>query len=250
MRSKLPEDDTFPLRGWRGLDLSRNFSRLFALATSEGARIRVWTCCDDLFVCGAVAQKLTAAMLSVMKLALDFSTVCLGWSSLGPRLVSLVSLRTKPSHGCQRSGVARDRESSSTTAPACTLEGYACSRSLIALCGMYFEIIYGWYFFLTWLPNYLMKARGFDLKAAGWLAMWPLLCMAAGVAFGGGLSDVLIRRWGSLSGRRTPGLIGLPLAEPLSLGQRSHKIRNCPRSGWESLLALPLWALRPRGPFA
>ena len=125
-----------------------------------------------------------------------------------------------------------------------------CGRSLIALCGMYFEIIYGWYFFLTWLPNYLMKARGFDLKAAGWLAMWPLLCMAAGVAFGGGLRDVLIRCWGSFSGRRTPGLIGLPLAEPLSLGQRSHKIRNWPRSGWESLLALHLWALRPRGPFA
>lgn len=85
------------------------------------------------------------------------------------------------------------------------------SRNLLAVCGMYFGVIYGWYFFLTWLPTYLLKARGFNLKEAGWLAMLPMLLMAAGVALGGWWSDRLIKRHGSRVGRRTPGLVGLPL---------------------------------------
>lgn len=86
------------------------------------------------------------------------------------------------------------------------------SRNLWAMCAMYFGAIYGWYFYLTWLPTYLLRARGFDLKQVGWLAALPLLSIAAGVFVGGWLSDVLARRWGLRAGRRTPGLIGLPLA--------------------------------------
>ena len=49
---------------------------------------------------------------------------------------------------------------------------------------MYFGAIYGWYFYITWLPTYLLRARGFDLTAVGWLAALPLLGIAAGVAGG------------------------------------------------------------------
>jgi ACS family glucarate transporter-like MFS transporter len=90
-----------------------------------------------------------------------------------------------------------------------------CNRSMILLCIMYFSVIYGWYFFLTWMPKYLLEARGFDLKTTGWLAMLPLLCMAAGVASAGGLSDWLMLHLGRRWGRRAPGLIGLPLASVL-----------------------------------
>ncbi|HUI31304.1 MAG TPA: MFS transporter [Candidatus Acidoferrales bacterium] len=86
------------------------------------------------------------------------------------------------------------------------------NRSLTLLCGMYFGVIYGWYFFLTWMPKYLLSARGFDLKTVGWLAMLPLLCMAAGVALAGWTSDRLVLRIGRRWGRRIPGVIGLPLA--------------------------------------
>lgn len=89
------------------------------------------------------------------------------------------------------------------------------NRSMILLCGMYFGAIYGWYFFLTWMPKYLLKARGFDLKTTGWLAMLPLLSMAAGVALAGWTSDRLVQRLGRRWGRRIPGLIGLPLAAGL-----------------------------------
>ncbi|MDX2166642.1 MAG: MFS transporter [Deltaproteobacteria bacterium] len=85
-------------------------------------------------------------------------------------------------------------------------------RNLWALCAMYLFAIYGWYFYLTWLPTYLLRARGFDLRHVGWLAALPLLSIAAGVLVGGWLSDVLTRRWGARAGRRTPGVIGMPLA--------------------------------------
>lgn len=90
-------------------------------------------------------------------------------------------------------------------------------RSMLLMCAMYFGVIYGWYFFLTWMPKYLLKARGFDLKTTGWLAMLPLLCMAAGVAVAGWASDRLVLRIGRRWGRRLPGLIGLPLASALVL---------------------------------
>ena len=89
------------------------------------------------------------------------------------------------------------------------------NRPMLLLCGMYFGVIYGWYFFLTWMPKYLLKARGFDLKSAGWFAMLPLICMAIGVAFAGRVSDTLVAQHGRRWGRRIPGLIGLPLAAGL-----------------------------------
>jgi len=84
--------------------------------------------------------------------------------------------------------------------------------ALVALCLMYGAGIYGWYFYITWLPTYLLRARGFDLTHVGWLAALPLLAIAAGVFLGGWLSDRLAHRWGSRRGRRATGLVGFPLA--------------------------------------
>src|SRR5262249_32906061 len=78
--------------------------------------------------------------------------------------------------------------------------------------------IYGWYFYITWLPTYLLRARGFDLTQVGWLAALPLLSIAAGVLVGGWLSDVLTRRWGVRAGGRAPGGVVLPLAALASVG--------------------------------
>jgi sugar phosphate permease len=86
------------------------------------------------------------------------------------------------------------------------------NRSVWAVCLMYFGVIYGWYFFLTWLPTYLIRARGFDLQHAGWLSSLPLIGIATGVFCGGLASDALVRRFGPRIGRSAPGIIGLPLA--------------------------------------
>lgn len=85
-------------------------------------------------------------------------------------------------------------------------------RSLLAICAMYFGAIYGWYFYLTWLPTYLLRGRGFELASVGWLAALPLLGIAAGSLLGGALADTLTRRFGRRVGLRAPGLVGLPLA--------------------------------------
>lgn len=92
------------------------------------------------------------------------------------------------------------------------------SRSLVALCLMYGFAIYGWYFYITWLPAYLLRARGFDLEQVGWLAALPLVCIAAGVLAGGWASDALGRRWDARRARQTPGLVGLPMAAVAILG--------------------------------
>ncbi len=86
------------------------------------------------------------------------------------------------------------------------------NRTLLAIWAMYFGAIYGWYFYLTWLPSYLLRARGFDLASAGWLAALPLVAIAAGSLLGGASSDMLTRRFGVRVGLRLPGLVGLPLA--------------------------------------
>jgi len=88
----------------------------------------------------------------------------------------------------------------------------AANGSILALCGMYWGAIYGWYFYLTWLPTYLLRARGFDLRHAGLLASLPLVAVGAGVFAGGWVSDRLAARWGNRRGRRAPGLVGFPLA--------------------------------------
>ena len=92
------------------------------------------------------------------------------------------------------------------------------SRTLIVLCAMYFCVIYGWYFYLTWLPTYLLRARGFELREVGWLAALPLLSIALGVFAGGWISDRLTAWLGSRRGRRITGLVGLPVAAAAILG--------------------------------
>jgi MFS transporter, ACS family, glucarate transporter len=92
------------------------------------------------------------------------------------------------------------------------------SRALLALCLTYGAAIYGWYFYLTWLPTYLLRARGFDLAHVGWLAALPLVAMAAGVFVGGWLSDRLALRLGSRRGRRVAGVLGFPLAAAAVVG--------------------------------
>jgi MFS family permease len=86
------------------------------------------------------------------------------------------------------------------------------NRNIIAVCLICGSWLYGWYFWLTWLPTYLLRERGFDLKEAGWMSALPLVSTAIGMFAGGWLSDTLSRRWGRHKGRRAPALAGLPIA--------------------------------------
>ncbi len=72
------------------------------------------------------------------------------------------------------------------------------SLTVWGLCGQYAAVSYAWYFFITWFPTYLLKARGFDLKQSALLAGSPLLLGGFGALTAGWLMPHLSRRLGSV----------------------------------------------------
>jgi sugar phosphate permease len=78
------------------------------------------------------------------------------------------------------------------------------SKNIIFLCAMYFAYGYSLYFYITWLPTYLLKARGFDTKSAGFFAALPWLFGAVAFLCGGWITDRLV-----LNGRHRLARCGL-----------------------------------------
>ena len=72
------------------------------------------------------------------------------------------------------------------------------SLTVWGLCGQYAALSYAWYFFITWFPTYLLKARGFDLKQSALLAGTPLLLGGFGALASGWIMPYLSRRLGSV----------------------------------------------------
>ena len=59
-----------------------------------------------------------------------------------------------------------------------------------------------WWLYITWLPLYLYKVHGFDLKQIGLFAWVPFVAADAGSLFGGWLSGFLIGRGWSVNAAR------------------------------------------------
>jgi ACS family hexuronate transporter-like MFS transporter len=59
-----------------------------------------------------------------------------------------------------------------------------------------------WYFYMFWLPKYLLDARGFDIKSVGSVAWIPFASAAFGCLVGGGLSSWLLHRGHSVNSAR------------------------------------------------
>ena len=64
------------------------------------------------------------------------------------------------------------------------------------------------YFFITWVPSYLVKARGFSMLKVGTVGALPALCAVLGGWIGGYVSDALYRRGWSLTAARKSCLVG------------------------------------------
>jgi len=65
------------------------------------------------------------------------------------------------------------------------------SRSLWAICAMYFSFGYGLYFYFTWLPTYLIRVLGFSLLAGGLFAALPFVLAGIADVLGGLVTDRL-----------------------------------------------------------
>lgn len=83
--------------------------------------------------------------------------------------------------------------------------------NLFVLCLMYFCVIYGLYFYLTWLPTYFKEARGFSTQQAAFLSSMVLLTGGVTTIAGGWLTDHLAKRYGLKLGRSL-GAVALPLS--------------------------------------
>lgn len=59
-----------------------------------------------------------------------------------------------------------------------------------------------WYFYMFWLPKYLLDARNFNIKEVGSVAWIPFAAAAAGCLVGGGLSSWLLHRGYSVNASR------------------------------------------------
>lgn len=75
------------------------------------------------------------------------------------------------------------------------------SRNVLLLCLAYFTQSYGFYFFITWLPAYLARERGFEAMKLGIYAALPMIFCVLADIFGGITTDVMSRRLGVRLGR-------------------------------------------------
>lgn len=99
-------------------------------------------------------------------------------------------------------------------------------RNVIAMCIGFFMINYNSYFFITWLPMYLMKDRGLSFSQMGFAASLPLLCGAIVEILAGYLSDK-IHSSGKLSLTKTRKLFlcsGLILASFIGFAAVSQSL--------------------------
>jgi ACS family glucarate transporter-like MFS transporter len=79
------------------------------------------------------------------------------------------------------------------------------TRSLLPLCLQYLANTYGFYFFITWLPTYLSKARGLQAAELAIFSGLPLLLSVVADITGGMTTDALSRRFGVRIGRCAVG---------------------------------------------
>ncbi len=74
-----------------------------------------------------------------------------------------------------------------------------------------------WWFYLFWLPKYLVDARGFTLQEMALVAWMPYLSADLGAMFGGWMSGVLIGRgWNVLAARKAV-MLPAAMVMPVSL---------------------------------
>jgi ACS family hexuronate transporter-like MFS transporter len=77
-----------------------------------------------------------------------------------------------------------------------------CFRETWGIVGAKFLSDAAWYFYMFWLPKYLLDARGFNIKAVGTVAWIPFAAAAFGCLAGGGLSSWLLHRGHSVDTAR------------------------------------------------
>jgi MFS family permease len=158
--------------------LSRALARWFPIQERARANGVMWT---GARLGGAVAPALAAVTIAAIGWRWTF--VAFGASGLLWCAVWLIWYRDQP-------GGAAVLE---TKRPV-PWRALFTNTTLLALFWAYFASGFGFQFFVTWLPTYLMKEHGLTLQRSGAYAALPLAAGAAGCLAGGVVADWLGRR--------------------------------------------------------
>lgn len=76
------------------------------------------------------------------------------------------------------------------------------SRTMWLICTQQFFRAGGQVFFATWFPTYLQETRGVTLAQSAWLTALPVVSFMLAAFIGGGVSDFVLLRTGSLNAAR------------------------------------------------
>ncbi|MCU1737155.1 MULTISPECIES: MFS transporter [Pseudomonas] len=94
-----------------------------------------------------------------------------------------------------------------------SLVSYIFSAPVLAVATAFFCFNYVLYFFLTWLPSYLMDFQHLDIKSMSIIAVIPWLGAALGFLGGGFVTDALARKLGNvILARKCVLIVGLGVA--------------------------------------
>ncbi|MEN9612711.1 MAG: hypothetical protein RLZZ628_3525, partial [Bacteroidota bacterium] len=73
-------------------------------------------------------------------------------------------------------------------------------------------LLYGAYFYMSWMPKYLQEGRGVSESKTGFMVALPFILGMAGCLAGGFASDYLTKLKGIKYGRRYVGMFGLVMS--------------------------------------
>ncbi|PKU24879.1 MFS transporter [Telmatospirillum siberiense] len=123
-------------------------------------------------------------------------------------------------------------------------------RNIWAMCLGFFTINYISYFFITWLPTYLVKEHGMGLLTMGFVASLPLLSGLVFEILAGWLSDRVVHsKLLSLTATRKLFLVGgLTMALCIGLAPFAHSViftvaLLCVAKAGTTIAASQVWAL-------
>jgi MFS transporter, ACS family, glucarate transporter len=158
--------------------LSRSLSRWFSADQRSRANGVMWT---GARLGGALAPALSAT--AVVALGWRYTFALFGLLGLAWCLAWMLHYRDNPA------AIEPPRTTARVPWRLILTDG-----TLLALFWAYFASGFGFQFFVTWLPTFLMKEHGLSLRQSGLYASLPLLAGAAGCLAGGFLADRFGRR--------------------------------------------------------
>ncbi|HEY4805270.1 MAG TPA: MFS transporter [Paraburkholderia sp.] len=202
---------------------------------------------------GAIALPLIAWMLAAFDWKLTF--VLTGMLGLVWFVVWLETFTDTPAahrrvNAAELAHIEGDKAAPTTPGARPRWRSLLAHRNIWAMCIGFFMINYNSYFFITWLPTYLMKERGMSVLEMGWVASLPLLASIVVEILAGWASDRVYAS-GKLSLTATRKLFlvtGLVMASSIGLAAFAHSaamavLLLCIAKSGTTVAASQVWAL-------